>query len=79
VWLKLIAGIHCTIVVAVGTGTIINYLARQAQELHTVAVVLSSRFDDEQVRTRLNVLEGKFKAAQTQVKPPQGSTGGSQV
>jgi hypothetical protein len=70
-WLKLIAGVHTTIVVAVGAGTIVNYLTRHANELNTVALVLSSRFDDEDVRTRLSVLENKFKTAQGQPKPPQ--------
>ncbi len=37
VWLKLAAGIHCTVIVAVGAGTLINYLARRAEDLENAA------------------------------------------
>jgi len=70
VWLKLVAGIHGTIVVVAGTGTILNYLTQEANQLHSVALVLSSRFEDEDVRTRLTLLENKFKRSQITASAP---------
>jgi hypothetical protein len=61
VWLKLVGGIHCTTILAVGTGTIINYVTRKAEELRKVAIGLNERFADEEVRARLLILEEKFK------------------
>jgi len=60
VWLKLTAGTHCLVIVAVGAGTVINYLTRRAEDLETAAIALIERFEDENVRTRLEILNEKF-------------------
>jgi len=68
IWIKLVGGIHGTVVVLIGAGTILNYVIRKAQQLQRVAAVLSERFTEVDVRERLLILEQKLGA-----KPP--STG----
>jgi len=64
VWLKLAAGIHCLVIVAVGAGTVLNYLTRRAEELEAAAVALIGRFEDQNIRDRIAILDAKFKAPQ---------------
>ena len=63
-WVKLAGGIHSLVIVAIGAGTIINYVTRRAQDLHQTAIVLSQRFTSEDVQSRLVILEEKFKVAE---------------
>ncbi len=60
-WLKFVGGIQCTTIVAVGAGTVINYLTRKVQDLQRVAMHLNERFADAEVRDRLLILDEKCK------------------
>lgn len=72
-WIKLAGGLHCVVVVAVSAGTIINYVTTKAQALQQTAVLLSQKFADGEVQTRLLILEEKFKTT----TPPAASTTGN--
>lgn len=61
IWLKLVGGIQCVIVLAVSASTVIGYMLRKAEGLQQVALVLTDRFAAEDVRARLSILEEKFK------------------
>src|SRR5206468_8548315 len=61
VWLKLIGGIHCTVILAVGAGTLINYVTRKAEDLQRDAVVLNERFAEEDVRVRIAIFGRKIQ------------------
>jgi hypothetical protein len=70
-WIKLAGGLQCVVMLAIGAGTVINYMTRKAQDLQETAMVLSQRFADEDVQARLVILEEKFKA--TPQTPPQSA------
>jgi hypothetical protein len=69
-WVKLVGGIHCTVILAIGAGTVINYVTRRAHDLQKTAIVLSRRFADEEVQARLLILEEKFKPPANANPPP---------
>jgi hypothetical protein len=71
-WIKLAGGIHCTVIVAVSAGTVISYVTRKAQAIQQAAVVLSQRFSESEVQSRLLILEEKFKV---QTPPVPVTTG----
>lgn len=60
-WVKLAGGVHSTVILAIGAGTLVNYVTHKAQDLHRTAVVLSQRFADGEVQAQLLILDEKFK------------------
>lgn len=56
---KLLGGIHCTLVIAVGIGTVFNYLQRKLEAVRIAASQLSDRFAEETIREKYLMLEQK--------------------
>ena len=61
--LKVLGGIHCSLVVLVGVGTIVNFLRRKLDAVCAASVELSGRLTERDVQEKLLILEGKFSAA----------------
>jgi hypothetical protein len=58
--LKLLGGVHCTLIVTVGVGSVVRYFRRQLQSIRTVATLVSVRFNDASVREKYSILQEKF-------------------
>jgi hypothetical protein len=57
---KLLGGIHCLLVVAVGVGTVVNFLRRKLDAVRRAATDLSDRFADQSIQEKYRILEQKF-------------------
>jgi len=69
---KFLGGIHCTFVLVVGVGTIVNFLRRKLDAVRRAASELSDRFTtDQTIQEKLIILERKVSAAAT---PSLGTT-----
>jgi len=66
---KLLGGIHCVLVVAVGVGTIANFLRRKLDAIRRAARDYSDRFADQTIREKYIILEQKFSTT-TNTAPP---------
>jgi len=60
--LRILGGIHCTLVVTVGIGTIVNYFRRRLESLRSVAATLSVRLAAEETRAKYLVLQQRVEA-----------------
>ena len=58
--LKLVAGLHCVLVLAVGIGTLINFIQRRLRSIHVAAMNISDRLSDQAVREKFIILEAKL-------------------
>lgn len=71
-WIKFLGGIHCTFVLVVGVGTIVNFLRRKLDAMWRAASELSDRFTtDQTIHEKLTILEQKIS---TVVLIPPGTT-----
>jgi hypothetical protein len=61
--LKLLGGTHCMLVVAVGIGTIVNFLRRKLDAIREAATDYSDRFADKSVQEKYVILEQKVSAS----------------
>jgi hypothetical protein len=69
---KFLGGIHCTFVLVVGVGTIVNFLRRKLDAVRKAASELSDRFTtDQTIHQKLIILEQKVSAT---VPSPGGTT-----
>ena len=68
---KLLGGIHCLLVVAVGIGTIVNFLRRKLDAIRSAATDLSDRFADENIQERYMILEEKFSTTASSAAPAE--------
>lgn len=59
VWAKLLGGLQCTFIVAVGFGTILNFVLRRIDSIRAEAINLSERLSDQTIRERYNLLKEK--------------------
>jgi hypothetical protein len=59
-WAKLLGGLHCTLVLAVGIGTLVNFIQRRLRAIHLAAVELSTRLADQNIREKFLLLETKL-------------------
>ena len=57
---KVLGGIHCSLVVAVGVGTIMNFLRRKLDAVRTASVELSNRLGERDIQEKYLILEEKF-------------------
>jgi hypothetical protein len=64
-WVKLLGGLHCTLVLAVGIGTLVNFIQRRLRAIHLAAVSVSNRLADQNIRENFLLLEAKLAT-----KPP---------
>ncbi|MBV9437223.1 MAG: hypothetical protein JOZ44_14290 [Acidobacteria bacterium] len=59
-WIKLLGGIHCVSALALGFGTVHGYMKSKLDSLTRVAESLSTKFNDDQIKTKLVVLDSVF-------------------
>lgn len=64
-WIRLLGGIHCTLVVGVGVGTVTSYIRRQTESVRNTAALITVRMNDPETRERLRILEEKFAEQQS--------------
>jgi len=69
VWIKLVGGLHCSFVVLVGAGTVFNYIRKRIDSISSTATVLSVRFSDEAIQSKLIILDEKFGKTNEAGKP----------
>ena len=65
---KLLGGIHCVLVLAVGIGTVINFLRRKLDAIRKAATDYSNRLADDSIQEKYSILEQKFST--TNSAPP---------
>ncbi|MGH9714226.1 MAG: hypothetical protein ACRD5M_13090 [Candidatus Acidiferrales bacterium] len=71
--LKLLGAIHCSLILAVGFGTVVNFLRRRLDSIHAAATEFSDRFADQSIREKIIILEEKSAAAPAKTSPsPEG-------
>jgi hypothetical protein len=58
--LKFVGGLHCLLVVAIGIGTLVNFIQRQVRSIHKTALEISDRLADQKIREKFLVLEAKL-------------------
>jgi hypothetical protein len=63
--LKLLGGIHCALIVTVGTGTVLNYFRTRLAPIRSMVTVVGVRLADQTVRQKYSILESKFGEAKT--------------
>ncbi len=56
---RLVGGVHCTLVVAVGVGTIVSFFRRKLDDIRKGAEDMSKRLADQSVREKYLLLEQK--------------------
>jgi hypothetical protein len=71
--LRFLSGIHCTLVVVVGVGTIVNFLRRRLDAVWRAATDLSERLADQSVHEKYIILEQKFSTSAASNTPEKGS------
>jgi len=63
--LRLLGGIHCTLLAALGIGTVVNYFRQQLGPLQAAANLISVRLSEEEAKTRYLVLQQKLESDKT--------------
>ena len=58
--IRLLGGMHCLLVVAVGIGTVANFLHRKLDAVRSTATEYCDRFADQSVQEKYRILEQKF-------------------
>jgi hypothetical protein len=71
--LKLLGGTHCVLVVAVGIGTVVNFLRRKLDAIRRAATDYSDRFADQGNLEKYLILEQKFSTAATSAPLPKNT------
>jgi len=66
---RLLGGIQCLLVVAVGIGTIVNFLRRKLDAIRRAATEYSDRLADESIQAKYQILEQKFSTTIPDVSP----------
>ena len=69
--LRLLGGLHCVLVLAVGIGTLVNFIQRRLRSIHTAAVDINKRLSDQNIREKYLILEAKLATVPTPI-PPTG-------
>jgi hypothetical protein len=70
---KLLGGIHCVLVLAVGIGTVVNFLRRKLDAIRRAATDYSDRLADQTIQEKYLILEQKFST--TTPAPPAKNIG----
>jgi len=70
--LRFTGGLHCLLVVALGVGTLVNFIQREVRLIHSTALEISNRLADQKIREKFLILEAKLAAAQTTIPPRVG-------
>jgi len=67
--IKLLGGIHCVLVLAVGIGTVVNFLRRKLDAIRRAATDYSDRLADQNIQEKYSILEQKFSSTTTSAPP----------
>src|SRR6185437_10071120 len=70
IYVKILAGIHCIFVVAVGAGTVFGYLQKKMNSLYSVADSLNRRFQEDELRNSVEILTARFGPKKTSTTAP---------
>ena len=62
IFLRILAGIHFTLVVTVGIGTVLNYFRGRIERLRKVTTLVSVRLSESEIRERYVILQQKVDA-----------------
>jgi hypothetical protein len=66
---RMLGGVHCTLVVTLWAGAAVNYFRRQLEPLRTTVLTLSVRMAEEDVRSRYLIIQEKVKSDDDLKKP----------
>lgn len=69
IWLKLLGGLHCVLVLTVGIGTLVNFIQRRLRSIHTAAIHISDRLADQNIREKFLILEAKLATTPSKIPP----------
>lgn len=58
--LKLLGGLQCVLVLAVGISTLVNFIQRRLRAIHAAAITIGKRLGDETIREKFLILEAKL-------------------
>jgi hypothetical protein len=67
--MRLLGGIQCMLVVAVGISTLVNFIKRRLRSIHNAAVDIGNRLNDQNMRDKFLLLEAKLATTTTSVPP----------
>jgi hypothetical protein len=67
--IRLLGGLQCVLVVAVGISTLVNFIQRRLRSIHNAAVEISNRLSDQNIRDKFLLLEAKLATAPANVSP----------
>ncbi len=56
---RLVGGIHCTLIVAIGVGTVVSFFRRKLEDIRKGAEDMNKRLADQSVREKYLILEQK--------------------
>jgi hypothetical protein len=62
IWVKLIAGVHATVVVLIGLGAIFGYMQKKVNSLHAVAQALNTKLQQPEIKEKLAKMKERFRA-----------------
>ena len=60
--LRILGGIHCTLLAALGIGTVLNYFRQQLEPLKAATTLVSVRLSEQEAQTRYLVLQQKVES-----------------
>jgi hypothetical protein len=63
--LRLLGGLQCVLVLAVGISTLVNFIQRRLRSIHAAAITISKRLGDENIREKFLILEAKLATVPT--------------
>lgn len=66
--LRLLGGIHFTLFLTLGAGTVVSYFRRQLEPLRSVLASVNVRLSEDEMQRRIIVLQTKVDAAETATK-----------
>jgi hypothetical protein len=67
--IKILAGFHCSLIVTIGVGTIVNFLRRKLERIRKAASSLSNRFTEQSIQEKILILEKKVSDSGLTIKP----------
>jgi hypothetical protein len=67
--LRLVGGLHCTLLLAVGIGTLMKFIQKRLDAISKAASVMSKRFSESSVHEKYLILEEKFTASRASTAP----------
>jgi hypothetical protein len=69
--LRLLGGLQCVLVLAVGIGTLVNFIRRRVRSIQTAATDISNRLASGNIREKFLILEAKMATVPTNIPSSQ--------